>query len=882
MVARFREVFEELMASDSENTDGAISSSQLNAFAAKVVSDSVVLEPALVLLRKRCATVSLIEIFATCGFVIDDLIAAPTVANAIAKLRMRVDVADVRRIIGLVRSICLKILRFPNNSDYWRIRMDSEAFQLKIGRFDGATSVLEAVGFVEYKKTHFELRGARMMDGSRVSSLARATLEALREKCVQLEGELSMFDGVESITTILERIVSERQRQNIMTAEEVDHVLKCLSLYVDNILKNPKDSRCWRIREGNKAFQRQIGYLPFATDLMVAIGFDNIATSQGTVFVLRGTGVMDSSVTKADTSNSASLANFAFSRVSEQMEWFLWRRKQEIDHLQSDEFLLLEIVSSTSTNQPRTAHSRLSTGLTGQTDLAMGAMYPYAKNAVHVFNSTAVQRSQIEMMKTVFDRLDTDKVKSLEYEAYCQSSLGGNKQMLIGLEPLPVEGKMGFEDFVASLGPLLDHPFDAETTELLSFDNMALCEQVSSLVGRLRIQTSAVEAGVVLAAFIEFLCRIIQEPDKPERWYLDESSSMGQKILCVAAIRQLMRLAGFVDANDSASSSGKFVLRPRQLKFKTTKASEQPEGEHDVGTITRLKTIACMAAGHWRGLNHPEISDVGAVSRAVGLMRNMAQWTKLVELVLVCIENILKHPDHERFRQLNTSTATYASIVSSTQGGADLLLSVGFRETDTGKLILPFDVSLAVLRARKLELEVGLNVMRSVRSLSLHQNAQVADRQLVHPSFADHNFGEGEVEYYKKKAHAAEVARQEQVKKNVQLARQLERASKTPVVHTSRFSTLRPKHISSTKLTKTILVRTSSDLHVSRQVSDQIEQEILSPLSPRKSISTEGTVPRSRPSTGTKASQARGAKPLTSGSVKISSWRPSTTPSTPV
>lgn len=880
MIARFREVFEELMTSESENSDGAISSSQLNAFAAKVVSDSVILEPALASLRKRCATVSLIEIFATCGFVIDDLIAAPTVANAIAKVRMRVDVADARRIIGLVRNICLKILRFPNNSDYWRIRMDSEAFHLKIGRFDGATNILEAVGFVEYKKTHFELRSARMMDGSRVSSLAKATLEALREKCVQLEGELSMFDGVESITTILERIVSERQRQSIMTAEEVEHVLKCLSLYIDNILKNPKDSRCWRIREANKAFQRQIGYLPFATDLMGAIGFDSIATSQGAVFVLRGTGVTDSSVAKADTLNCASLANFAFSRVSEQMEWFLWRRKQEIDHLQTDEFLLLEIVGSTSAKQPRMTQNHWSAGLMGQSDPAMSAMYPYARNAVHVFNTTAVQKSQIEMMKTVFDRLDTDNDGSLEYEAYCQSALGGNRQMAVGLDQLPVEGKISFEDFVASLGPLLDHPFGAETTDPLSFDGMSLCEQVSSLVGRLRIQTSSVEAGVVLAAFIEFLCGIIQEPTKPERWVVDDLSVTGQKLLRVSAIRELMRLSGFVDANETASSSGKFILRPRQLIFKTSKTFEQPNDELDIGTITRLKTIACMTAGHWRGLKHPEISDIGAVSRAIGLMQNVVHWIKLVELVLVCIKNIFKHPDDDRFRQLNTSTATYASIVSSTQGGAELLLSIGFRETDTGKLVLPLDVSLAILVGRKQELTIGLDILRSNWPLARHQDPQAVDQQLIHPSLADKNVGEGEVEYYTKKSQAAETARQEQVKKNAQLVRQLKRTS---LVCASRMPTQRPQHTSNTKLTKSVPVRACTNRHA-QQMADQIENEILSPLSPQKSAFTEGNPARTRPRTGMKADQARrprpSSKPLTSGSGKKSSWRPSTTPST--
>ncbi|TMW64474.1 hypothetical protein Poli38472_011354 [Pythium oligandrum] len=339
LIIRFREAFEALTDTANGEKD-TISSSQLETFGVNVVPDTSVLQPAFAALRKRTGMVSLVEIYATCGFVIDEVTSAPTVANAIEKLRLRNDVVDVRRIIGLIRNMCLKLLRFPNNPDYWRIRADSPAFQQKLGRFDGATNLLEAVGFVEYNKSHYEVRGARMVNGKRVSSLPKASLDLLRETCTELDAELSLLDGVESVASVLKRIGVERQRETPLSLDECEATLRHLSTYIDNVLKNPTDSRCWRIRASNKTFQRQIGYQPFSSDLMASIGYESISTSQGDVFVLRGTGSTVNSAASRPESD-VSLSNFSFSRLSEQAEWFLWRRKQEIDSLLQDDMQYL-------------------------------------------------------------------------------------------------------------------------------------------------------------------------------------------------------------------------------------------------------------------------------------------------------------------------------------------------------------------------------------------------------------------------------------------------------------------------------------------------------------------------------------------------------------
>ncbi|RLN48991.1 hypothetical protein BBJ28_00012921 [Nothophytophthora sp. Chile5] len=732
LILRFREAFEALLNTGEEggsanNEEKLLKTSQLTAFAGKVAADPTILEPALTVLRKRSAAVSLVEVFASCGFVIDELTSKPTIKNATEKLRMRVEVSEVRRILNLVRNVCLKILRFPNNADYWRIRADSAAFQQKLGRFDGATDLLEAVGFVEYHKTHFELRGARNADGKRVSALEKTILEELREKCVQLDGELSRFDGVESVSSILQRVAQAREQEGRrFTLEECQAALKYLAAYLENVLKNPKDSRCWHIREANGTFQRQIGALPFAVELMEAIGFELEQTSHGNVFVLRGTGPRASSEPRQGASQSASLANFTFSSVSSQTEWFLWRRKQEIDSLLEDEMQYLHSIVGASNRPNEVIIAIREATATEVREAAMVKMYPYGTNALETFNRTSVQQRQLEMMKLAFEALDVDQ-KGILFEADFSRALGAASALpswsRFDAFDIGKDGKVDFPDFVAALGPLLDHSYELATLKhgqkaVTSSDDPSdptMCEATSMAVGALRLGASSLEAAAALESLLTHLFKLIEEPDKQALWVVSDKMAIGAKLLRFPAGRELLRLIGFredaVEAtNDSEvdSTVRAYTLQPQRVRFKTSKSPAELPQALDSATISRLQTIAGMLAGHYRGLNHPTISDISAVSRAIAAPSRRSEcWLRVVQLAVKCLVNIASHPENDRYRELNTATNTYVSVVGSVQGGPELLLSIGFRETDTGTLAVPMDVALEELEARRLELEVG-------------------------------------------------------------------------------------------------------------------------------------------------------------------------------
>lgn len=752
LIIKFCEVFESLL-NVSERKSGEpqlLPTAQLAAFASKVASDPTLMAPAVTALCKRSAAVSLVEMFASCGFVIDELTTAPTLANAIEKLRMRIDIAEVRRIIGLVRNLCLKILRFPNNSDYWRIRADTDNFHRKIERFDGATCLLEAAGFVEYMSTHFELRGARATDGRRVSALSRTTLDRLRENCVQLDADLALLDGVESVTAVIERIAEERARQSShFSLDECRAVLKHLSSCIENVLKNPKDSRCWRIRQANPTFERQIGYLPFAADLMEAIGYDLVESTQGNVFVLRGTSPIadlfrEETTTKAKKAtatrpvSTANLSNFAFSSVSGQVEWFLWRRKQEIDNLLLGELQYYFGQTPSAVEAPRKQFAIVRSPSRATADIVK--MYPYGTNAVDTSNKTTVQQRQLEMMRACFDDMDRDARGYLTEGDFAQRFpqwVDGPPWLRFDAFDISCDGKLDFADFVAALGPLLDHQYELEPgknsiTVIATGDSsqLTLCEAVSRAVGNLRLSTSLAESTKVLELVLIHLHRLLEEPSNEQFWRVEPRSVLGNYLERFAPARELLRLGGFrsmastrrVESSDDGGddcSVGVFELTPQRVRFATSGHDPgdqqfKPSGL-DAAVITSLQSTAAIVAGHYRGLKFPTVSDVGAVARALGgetSDRCPEGWADLVELVFRCITNVVDHPDDERYRQLRTSTKTYKKVVASVQGGESMLMSIGFRETDSPVLVLPFDTSLDELQARHLEFAVGVCRLR--------------------------------------------------------------------------------------------------------------------------------------------------------------------------
>ncbi|KAL8001569.1 putative EF-hand domain, Tudor domain, EF-hand domain pair, Agenet domain, plant type, PUB [Plasmopara halstedii] len=760
-ILKFREIFESLLNTEysTSHDEMLLETSQLSVFAARVASDPIQLDAAMTTLRKRSGAVSLVEIYATCGFIIDEVTAAPTIRNAIDRLRMRNELADVRRIIGLIRSICVKILRFPNNADYWRLRADTSAFQHKLGRFDGGTSLLEAVGFVEYHKTHYELRGIRNIEGKRVSALEKPTLDSLREKSIQLDGELALVDGVESISSVLQRISRAcASKGKIFTPDECQLILKSLSLYIVNILKNPKDSRYWRIREANSIFQRQIGYLPHSVELMDSIGFDLLQNYHGNVFTLRGTGLTGIGTKKSNSAQpSASFSSFTFSSISSQMEWFLWRRKQEIDSLLEDEMPFLDDIVghfSQNTSNETTEDNTSRHDSRNEQNTSLVKMYPYGTNAIETFNKTSIQKHQLDMTRSVFKMIDsTSKGYLTESDFVRVFGTPDNLPIWSRFEAFDIgkDGKVDLNDFVAALGPLLDHSYELlkdKRGELKAFavdseTSLSLCELTSLSVGNLRLETGCPDAIIALENLLHHLYCIIQEPQNSSLWLINDKQAIGNKFLHFAAGRELLHLIGFREIlctgdENALKTVKKYQLKPQRVRFKTSEIASDLPTSLDSITLTRIERIAAMLAGHYRGMKLLSLSDISAISRAISSVdRCIEDWIRVVQLALKCLLNIESYPENMRFRELNTSTNTFINVVSCVNGGLQLFFFLGFRETTTKSLALPLDVTIDEVKARHFELEVGLALLQQHSTNSTSNTIRLTierDSMLKQPS----------------------------------------------------------------------------------------------------------------------------------------------------
>ena len=151
--------------------------------------------------------------------------------------------------------------------------------------------------------------------------------------------------------------------------------------------------------------------------------------------------------------------------------------------------------------------------------------------------------------------------------------------------------------------------------------------------------------------------------------------------------------------------------------------------------LEQLKVALAEVEAQRRGLEHPEVADVQAVSAAVARLQDTrggaAGWATAIGAVLKYVENILgdnhiyldrakaqraevlgednRKPkkDAKKHRFINMSNAVFTRQVASQPGAVELMVALGFREAEGG-LLLPNDVSLPQLKARGVELKAGL------------------------------------------------------------------------------------------------------------------------------------------------------------------------------
>jgi hypothetical protein len=120
---------------------------------------------------------------------------------------------------------------------------------------------------------------------------------------------------------------------------------------------------------------------------------------------------------------------------------------------------------------------------------------------------------------------------------------------------------------------------------------------------------------------------------------------------------------------------------------------------------------------HKQSVMEPSVSNIAAVSSAIGSLgdniNQVQAWEAAIETILLVISNITKNPGVPRYYKINAVNPNFRRRVGSVHGGLEILIGVGFREEEGGTLIMPIDKDISDLKARELELQVGLDLVRS-------------------------------------------------------------------------------------------------------------------------------------------------------------------------
>ncbi|CBJ33221.1 calmodulin-like myosin-light chain [Ectocarpus siliculosus] len=235
--------------------------------------------------------------------------------------------------------------------------------------------------------------------------------------------------------------------------------------------------------------------------------------------------------------------------------------------------------------------------------------------------------------------------------------------------------------------------------------------EVAAAFGRIRLSGSPAECRAAAEFALDYCRRVRDSPTAPLHWRIPLnskrfSSTVGRLLGGV----ELMQAIGLrLEENGT-------VLALRNEQDETGRAGGKWDRVPE-SLLQRLDASAKELAAQMRGIDHPEVADLAAVSAAVARLRdstgNAGPHLRCVETAAKYLGNALEHPTMGKYRVVNTSNAVFLRDVVAVQGGVELMVALGFREDADGHLVLSMDTDLTHLTARKLELDAGLAFLRA-------------------------------------------------------------------------------------------------------------------------------------------------------------------------
>ncbi|GBG26827.1 NAD-dependent deacetylase sir2E [Hondaea fermentalgiana] len=739
--------FEEL---DTDET-GEVSASDTEELLRKAGRDPAPLRATLDAFCKARARTSLPELLAAFGFVFESVSGEPTVPAAFAMLRLHSTPRDTRVAAETALQYLNDVLARPDDANLWQIRVRDKAFQARIGRLRGGIELMHAVGFAPKRKASatdsaagtdhvhlLALRGVADKYGrTMVEGVPQDTLATLTIRREEIEKELRAMEG--GSKTIGEAV---RSLQQECTLAQLRLALETSLVIVTDVLQNPKDSRKWRVRCANPRFLKCIGQWAHGRQLMEAVGFERVDGAD--VYVLRGTAAIPKGATSKD---------FRFPQLEKDVEDMLWRRKVDIEGaLRALEVTIVtgkSNVVSNSNIMARSPHKAAQTRKTARIVSPISRSPRSRQTDASKFFATVHARSatedlQLKMIQKVFQDFDVDgdgyiTARDLK-EALLRRGHDNSDAAVaawIRSRDIDHDGSVSLAEFTASFAHTVPpRVMDGRGLENVPLQPAKLNENGTNSA---RAKGWRPEDAISPTEVAFGLVRLFHTKRRC-------SSILAN--LCAFTEKALDHRARTLDATNSSKPQqqqdrGKpFVLAPDDYVrhvAKTKGAAEILSALHwtydgrrrsyvshvDAEEMEQIRARLRELDMHRRGLEFPEVANAKAVGGAVASLggtpstqeNRPSSWLAAMETVVRYLENVLHDPQAPRFRRINIQNETFRRRIGRLQGGIEVLIAAGFRETEESMLLLPEKASLPEIKARLVEIKAGIEPLREQAKL---------------------------------------------------------------------------------------------------------------------------------------------------------------------
>jgi WD40 repeat protein len=418
-------------------------------------------------------------------------------------------------------------------------------------------------------------------------------------------------------------------------------------------------------------------------------------------------------ITSLDLLSELTILGFKFPSLDPETEKLLWRRKADLElTLRQIETItgwssssplssfLSQLVETSAPLEPQKAEAKEKSQSKSKIPLRSKQLQPLA---AYLKGASSAQVAQIEMIKRVFEMMDIDSdgfLSATDIKSYFLSigrpSTDSIIRKWIRDRDVDQDGVVSLEEYVASFAYQLD-PMSRQP----SMDPTV--SPVATAFGALRLACSPLELTNAVNAALSYGQRILDSPSTKEFWKIPVlESDFQNKIGHIFGGVKLMLALGFVLEDNSQF----LALNNQGLPWESV----------PIDIRKSLSRALDELQFHHGSLSEPSVSNIAAVSSAIGQYgespSKVNDWVIAVETIVNILANILTHPTDSKYFTINPVNPNFHRRVGKLPGAIEMLISFGFREEEGGVLVLPLNSNLYDLSARKLELEVGLDLLR--------------------------------------------------------------------------------------------------------------------------------------------------------------------------